>query len=61
MKNNEIIKWVQKINKFRKKYKMDFFQYEKKLGKNIDLSWAHEKDYIEWDWALSNLKLRKTV
>lgn len=55
----------EQIKGFEKKYRMGFKEYEKKLGKELELSYEHEKDYLEWEGAITNLKyfreLRKKV
>lgn len=59
---NEMIEgWKQKVKRLKKKYGMDFFQFQKQLGKKFNLSWEHEKDYMDWDWALTVMKTNKFV
>lgn len=38
------------------KYGVEFEQFEKQLGRKYNLNWEHEKDYIDWYWALANIK-----
>ncbi|MEW6557211.1 MAG: hypothetical protein AB1349_07645 [Elusimicrobiota bacterium] len=52
----EIKKWLKVVTSLKKKYNINFIQFEKKLGKDFNLTWEHEKDYIDWDWALTNIK-----
>ncbi|MFH0947729.1 MAG: hypothetical protein V1833_01850 [Elusimicrobiota bacterium] len=57
-KNKSSIKYQKVVERLKGKYEMDFDKFEEKLGKKFDLTWEHEKDYIDWDWALTNIKNR---
>lgn len=46
----------ERIKGFEKKYGMKLKEYEKKLGKEFELSYDHEKDYLEWEGFITNLK-----
>lgn len=51
-----IKKYKSDIKKFERKYGMSFKEFHKKLGREYDLSWEHEKDYLDWEEATTNLK-----
>lgn len=50
----------QEISRFQKKYKMDFEKFKAKLGKQIPLSYEHEKDYMNWEAAMTEYKFLKS-
>lgn len=44
------------ISRYEKKYGMNFKKFHQKLGKDFELSWENEKDYMAWEEMLTNLK-----
>ena len=48
-----------KIRRFEEKYCMNINDFYEKLGDEFGLSWEHEKDYMDWDWATAKLELLK--
>ena len=44
------------IRRFERKYGMNMKGFYEKLGVEFDLSWEHEKDYMDWDWAVVELE-----
>jgi hypothetical protein len=45
----------EKVVQLESKYGMGFKEFEQKLGRELALSWEHERDYMEWDWALAEI------
>ena len=45
----------EEIQKFERKYGMDFKEYERRLGKEFGLSYEHEMDYARWGARLDEL------
>jgi hypothetical protein len=35
---------------------MSFDEFDEKLGKKLELSWEHEKDFFSWEGAKTDLK-----
>ncbi|MFQ6119423.1 MAG: hypothetical protein ACE5KE_06005 [Methanosarcinales archaeon] len=50
-----------KIKILKEKYHTDFEDFKEKLGTKFDLSWEHEKDYMDWEEAITNIKYFKQV
>lgn len=46
----------EEINDFEVKYSMSFEEFKAKLGKELELSWEHEKDFFFWEGAKTDLK-----
>jgi hypothetical protein len=53
----------QKIRRYRrtaarlqKKYGMSFAEFHRRLGAELPLSWEHERDFLAWEEALTNLR-----
>lgn len=44
------------IESLEKKYGMSFEKFKKNLGENLELSWEHERDFMQWEEAITNLK-----
>lgn len=44
----------QDIQVFSDKYGMDFREFKEKLGKEIELTWEHEQDFMLWEEAVTN-------
>lgn len=45
------------IKKFEKKYGMSFEDYKDKLGEEFPLSYEHEKDYMNWEAAITEYRI----
>ncbi len=52
----KIAECAEKIRCFEKKYGMNINDFYEKLGEEFSLSWEHEKDYMDWDWATAKLE-----
>jgi len=50
-----------RIEHFEKKYGMSFNDFYEKFGEEFSLSWEHEKDYMDWEAATTNLQYFKEV
>jgi hypothetical protein len=46
----------EKIKRFEKKYGMNINDFYEKLDEEFSLSWEHEKDYMDWEAATTNLR-----
>ena len=53
----------QKIRRYRritgrleKKYGVSFEEFSRRLGTELPLSWEHERDFLSWEEALTNLR-----
>lgn len=55
----KIAEYEEKIRHFEKKYGIGIKEFYEKLGEEFSLSWEHEKDYMDWDWATAGLKYLK--
>ncbi len=53
---HKLEEWQEKVKRFEEKYGMPFEEFEERLGRELDLSWEHERDYMDWDWALTELR-----
>lgn len=49
------------IRELEQKYGMSFEEFEKKLGQELTLSWEHERDYMAWEEAVTNLQYFQRV
>lgn len=45
----------QDIQDLETKYRMSFEEFKERLGKELDLSWQHERDFMCWEEAITNL------
>jgi len=43
------------LEKMERKYGLDFGEFQRRLGESLPLSWEHERDYMEWEEAVTNL------
>lgn len=53
--DKKITECREEIQKFERKYGMDFEEYERRLGKEFSLSYGHEMDYARWGSRLDEL------
>ena len=53
--DKKIAECREEIQKFERKYGMDFKEYERRLGKEFSLSYEHEIDYARWGARLDEL------
>jgi hypothetical protein len=44
------------IARLERKYGMGFEEFERRLGVELPLSWEHERDFLAWEEALTNLR-----
>ena len=44
------------IKRFEEKYGVNITDFYEKLDEEFSLSWEHERDYMDWDWATAKLK-----
>jgi len=49
------------IRELERKYGMPFEEFEEKLGQELTLSWEHERDYMAWEEAVTNLQYFQRV
>jgi hypothetical protein len=49
----KIAECEKEIRTFEKRYGMCFADFERKIGEEFELSWEHEKDYLEWEGAIT--------
>lgn len=47
--------YQQDIQDLEAKYGMNFEEFKERLGKELDLSWQHERDFMRWEEAVTNL------
>lgn len=52
----KIAECKEEIEKFQRKYGMDFKEYERRLGREFSLSYEHEMDYARWGARLDELE-----
>jgi len=52
----KIAECKEEIQRYEKKYGMDFREYERRLGKEFSLSYEHEMDYARWGARLDELE-----
>lgn len=52
----KIAECKEEIEKFQRKYGMDFKEYERRLGREFRLSYEHEMDYARWGARLDELE-----
>ena len=46
----------QTIARLQRKYGMSFEDFARRLGTELTLSWEHERDFLAWEEALTNLR-----
>ena len=46
----------EEIKKFESKYGMSIKDFYEKLGRDFPLTWEHERDYMDWDWAIAEIE-----
>jgi len=51
-----IAEYQEVVRRLEQKYGMNFEEFSKKLGQELPLSWEHEKDYMDWEEAVTNLQ-----
>lgn len=51
----KILEYRATIQKLRRKYRMSFEAFKERLGVDLELTWEHEKDYMAWEEAVTNL------
>jgi len=51
----KIFEYKTTVQKLQGKYRMSFEGFEERLGADLELSWQHEKDYMAWEEAVTNL------
>ena len=44
------------IARLERKYGMGFEEFARRLGVELPLSWEHERDFLAWEEALTNLR-----
>lgn len=44
------------IARMEKKYGVSFEEFSRQLGTELPLSWEHERDFLTWEEALTNLR-----
>ncbi|MFQ6117521.1 MAG: hypothetical protein ACE5LQ_04570 [Candidatus Bipolaricaulia bacterium] len=52
----QIERYQKVIHGLEQKHGMSFEEFEKELGLKLPLSWEHEKDYMAWEEAITNLQ-----
>lgn len=52
----KIAECKEEIQRFERKYGMDFEEFERRLGKEFSLSYEHEMDYAKWGARLDELE-----
>jgi len=53
----KIAEYREVVESLSKKYNMDFERFKELLGTQLELTWEHEKDYLEWEEAVTNLQI----
>lgn len=51
-----IAEYQEVAQRLEHKYDMCFEECAQKLGQELTLSWEHEKDYMDWEEAITNLQ-----
>lgn len=55
----KIAECQEEIKRLEEKYGMSINEFYEKLGDEFSLSWEHEKDYMGWEAATTNLRYFK--
>jgi len=51
----KIAEYKQVVKNLSKKYGVEFDRFKEMLGDQLALTWEHEKDYMDWEEAITNL------
>ncbi|GBC76338.1 hypothetical protein HRbin07_00537 [bacterium HR07] len=52
----KIRRYRQTIARLQKKYGISFEEFRERLGTELPLTWEHERDFLTWEEALTNIR-----